>query len=102
MNQQLNILIVDDETAARKKIKSYLAQGSYSYHLIEAENGFKAIEQIRQHPINLVLLDIQMPGMNGFEVIQQIGSKQMPPVIFITAYDQYAIDDILCHRFFPI
>ena len=91
MSQKLNILIVDDEIAARHKIKAYLNQTNHNHHLIEADNGLNAIEKIKQNPINLVLLDIQMPGMNGFEVIQQIGTQHMPPVIFITAYDQYAI-----------
>lgn len=92
MSQTLNILIVDDEAAARQKIKGYFREGKFNVYLQEARDGKEAVLNIKKHTIDLVLLDIQMPGMNGFEVIRAIGTHQMPPVVFITAYDQYAIE----------
>ena len=59
--------------------------------VIEAENGMEAVKAIMEQQPDLVFLDIQMPGMNGFEVIEAVGIEDLPPVIFVTAYDQYAI-----------
>lgn len=58
----------------------------------EAANGTEAVEQIRAAKPDLVFLDIQMPGLNGFEVIDAVGAENMPAVVFVTAYDQYAIE----------
>lgn len=90
--KKLNILIVDDEQPARKKILSYLQEEENVASVREAENGLEAVRMIRKKKPDLVFLDIQMPGMNGFEVIDSIGPKNMPPVIFVTAFDQYAVD----------
>lgn len=87
----LQLLIVDDEPAARLKIRRFLQQLETAVLIEEAGNGHEAVQKIRQLPPDLVFLDIQMPGMNGFEVIQAIGIEAMPPVIFVTAYDQYAL-----------
>lgn len=88
----LKILIADDEQPARKKIRSYLKEQEEIESIIEAENGIDAVEKIRMNRPDLVWLDIQMPGMTGFEVIETIGIENMPAVIFVTAYDQYAIN----------
>lgn len=85
------ILIVDDEPPARKKIKSFLKQEN-NVVVFEASNGKEAIQYIQRDNINLVFLDIQMPGMNGFEVIETVGIDQIPQIVFVTAYDQYALD----------
>ncbi len=90
--QGIKILIVDDENPARKKIRSYLKEQEGSNAIVEAENGLDAVEKIREHQPDLIFLDIQMPGMTGFEVIETIGIENMPVVVFVTAYDQYAID----------
>lgn len=90
--QNIKILIADDEQPARKKILTFLDQESGIKSIIEAENGIEAIKNIQTENPDLVFLDIQMPGMNGFEVIETIGVENMPVVIFVTAYDQYAID----------
>ncbi|HFA50480.1 MAG TPA: response regulator transcription factor [Bacteroidetes bacterium] len=89
--KNLRILIADDEQPARQKAKKFLAQEEHIAAISEAENGPEAVQIISGQNIDLVFLDIQMPGMNGFEVIEKIGAENMPPVIFVTAYDQYAI-----------
>lgn len=92
MVQLLKILIVDDEQPARKKIRSFLKGQSGIESILEAENGIEAVEKLHQHQPDMVLLDIQMPGMTGFEVIEAIGIENMPVIVFVTAYDRYAID----------
>jgi two-component system LytT family response regulator len=87
----LKILIVDDEQPARKKLRAYLKAEAGIADIREAENGVAAVQCIRAQSPDLVFLDIQMPGMNGFEVIAEVGAEEMPAVIFVTAYDQYAV-----------
>lgn len=91
-NDRLKILVVDDEPAARKKISSFLKNETGNYQIKEAGNGLEAAEKINEFKPDLVFLDIQMPGMTGFELIKSIGAKNMPAAVFTTAYDQYAID----------
>ena len=87
----LKILLVDDEQPARKKLRAYLKDEVGIAEIHEAANGVEAVQRIREQRPDLVFLDIQMPGMNGFEVIAEVGAEEMPPVIFVTAYDQYAV-----------
>lgn len=87
----MNILIVDDEQPARKKIRTFLKEEAGIAAIFEAGNGVEAAKYIREKKPDLVLLDIQMPGMSGIEVIEAIGAEKMPAVIFVTAYDQYAL-----------
>jgi two-component system LytT family response regulator len=88
----LNILIIDDEQPARKKLISFLNERNDSFAINEATNGIEAVEKINSINPDLIFLDIQMPGMTGFEVIEHIGAEKMPAVVFVTAYDQYALD----------
>jgi two-component system, LytTR family, response regulator len=85
-------VLVDDEQPARTKLISFLKDEKEVGQIIEAGNGLEAIEKIKSENPDLVMLDIQMPGKNGFEVIEEIGTDNMPAVIFVTAYDQYALD----------
>jgi two-component system, LytTR family, response regulator len=87
----LRLLIVDDEPLIRKGIRTALLTFHGVEILGECGSGSEAIESITSKKPDLVLLDIQMPDCTGLEVIRRIGSEQMPPVIFITAYDEYAI-----------
>ncbi|MCP5109132.1 MAG: response regulator transcription factor [bacterium] len=89
--KKIKILIVDDEQPARRKIRSYLKEESGIDSVVEAGNGVEAVRLIGEEKPGLVFLDIQMPGMTGFEVIEAVGIDEMPAVIFVTAYDQYAI-----------
>ncbi|MCB0266073.1 MAG: response regulator transcription factor [Calditrichaeota bacterium] len=89
--KKLKILIVDDEAPARRKLRKFVKNEPQTGEIFEATDGLSALEQIETHSPELLFLDIQMPGMTGFELIEEIGVAQMPPVIFVTAYDQYAI-----------
>ena len=71
-SQALNILIVDDEELARLRIKKFLETHHPSHTLAEAADGIEAVEKITEPPPNLVFLDIEMPVVNGFDVLRQI------------------------------
>ena len=86
---KLRTLIVDDEAPARERLRKFLAQNELVEVIGEADNGIKAVEMIEGLNPDLVLLDIQMPGLDGFGIIKML---QNPPlIIFVTAYDEYAI-----------
>jgi len=86
---KLRSLIVDDEAPARERLRKLLAQNELVKLIGEADNGIKAVEMMEELTPDLVLLDIQMPGLDGFGVIKML---QNPPlIIFVTAYDEYAI-----------
>ena len=85
----MRTLIVDDEAPARERLKRLLADVEGVQLIGEAEGGVQAVKLIEREGPDLVLLDIQMPGLDGFEVIEALEAP--PPVIFVTAYDEYAI-----------
>ena len=85
---RVKVLIVDDEPLARAGIKLMLGSDS---QVTEARNGREAVTKIRDEKPDLVVLDIQMPRMDGFGVVEAVGADKMPAVIFVTAHDQYAI-----------
>lgn len=85
----MRALIVDDERLARNELRSLLAQHPQIEIVGEAENAHQALEQIQALAPDLLFLDIQMPGKNGFELLEELGPG--PEVIFVTAYDQYAL-----------
>jgi two-component system LytT family response regulator len=88
----VTVLIVDDEAPARRKLRAQLARQARVRIAGEAGSGPEAVDAIRALRPDLVFLDIQMPGMNGFEVIEAIGADAMPAVVFVTAYDEFALD----------
>jgi two-component system, LytTR family, response regulator LytT len=95
----LRALVVDDEQLAREELSYLLAQTSGVSVVGEAANGIEAIGLIEDLTPDVVFLDVQMPGMNGFEVARQLISRQVgpeqqagPEIVFVTAYDQYAIE----------
>ncbi|HEY0761584.1 MAG TPA: response regulator [Pyrinomonadaceae bacterium] len=88
---KIRALIVDDEPLARRRIRSLLAHDSGVDVIGECSDGYNAVSSISELTPDLVFLDIQMPRMDGFEVIKTIGPERMPTVIFVTAYDQYAL-----------
>jgi two-component system, LytTR family, response regulator len=87
----LKVLVADDEPLAREGLKLLLADQADIESVSEARNGREAIVMIREQPPDLVLLDVQMPRIDGFGVVQEVGPERMPAVIFVTAHDQYAI-----------
>lgn len=88
---RLRVLVVDDEPLARDGMKRLLSRQSQVESVLEARNGREAIACIREQKPDLALLDVQMPRTDGFAVVNTIGADRMPPVIFVTAHDQYAI-----------
>src|SRR6187401_1771487 len=82
-------LIIDDEKLARELLREYLAAFPQIEVLAECAKGSEAVEQIDKLKPDLIFLDVQMPGMTGFDVLDEIVHE--PYVIFTTAYDQYAI-----------
>jgi two-component system LytT family response regulator len=90
MNQVFKAIVIDDEPAARRLIKSLLQEHEAVVSVIgEAGNGREAIAKIEELKPDLIFLDIQMPDLTGFEVLEKLDHK--PNVIFTTAYEQYAI-----------
>ncbi len=92
MTAPLKVLIVDDEQFNRLRIRDLLANESDVEVVGEAADGDDAIEQIRATHPDLVFLDVRMPGKSGLDVIRAIGADAMPTTIFVTAYDQYAVE----------
>jgi two-component system, LytTR family, response regulator len=87
----LRLLIADDEPLIRSGIRATLTKLSGIELTTECESGSEALRIIREQSPNLVLLDVRMPDYTGLEVIHEVGPERMPMVIFITAYDEYAI-----------
>ena len=91
MTAPLRVLIVDDEAPARRRLARLLAAVPDVVLAGEAEGGHEAVERIRALAPDLVLLDVQMPGLDGFGVVDAIGPSSMPAVVFVTAYDTHAL-----------
>ncbi|MEF8866174.1 MAG: LytTR family DNA-binding domain-containing protein [Salinibacter sp.] len=87
----LRVLIVDDEPLARERLRELLEEAPAVTVAGAAEDGPAAVDAIRAQAPDLVFLDVQMPGKNGIDVIEEIGTGDMPATVFVTAYDQYAI-----------
>lgn len=87
----IRILIVDDEALARRGLKHRLSHVGDAEVIAEARNGREALKAIRELKPDLVFLDIQMPGIGGFEVISELEGEDIPAIVFVTAFDEYAI-----------
>ncbi len=94
---KINTLIVDDEPLARDRVKRFLRDEHDIKIVGECGNGKEAVAAIREQRPDLVFLDIQMPEKNGFEVVKALDERHMPAVIFVTAYDQYALQAFDVH-----
>src|SRR5437879_7372359 len=88
-SEKMRVVIVDDEELARRLLREYLEADGRVEVAAECANGFEAVKAIAEHKPDLVFLDVQMPKLDGFEVLELIGREI--PVIFVTAYDQYAM-----------
>ena len=88
---RIRTLIVDDEPLARERLRTLLADRAAIDVIGECATGAEAVDAIRRQRPELVLLDVQMPELDGFEVLQAIAPDEWPAVIFVTAYDQYAL-----------
>ena len=89
--KKLKTLIVDDESLARRGLAHRLKNIADIEIVGEARNGREALDLITQKNPDLVFLDIQMPGMSGFEVVQRLELESMPVILFLTAYDEFAV-----------
>jgi two-component system, LytTR family, response regulator len=86
----IRVLLVDDESLAREMLREMLQDDPQVTIVGESCNGREAVEAIRTHSPDLIFLDVQMPELGGFEVLEALG-KELPRVIFVTAYDKYAV-----------
>jgi two-component system, LytTR family, response regulator len=90
-NASTRVVIVDDEPLARERLRTLLADEPEMNVVGEANDGRSAVNAIATLAPDLVFLDVQLPGSTGFEIIEQVGASRMPFVIFVTAYDRYAL-----------
>ncbi len=84
-------LVVDDEPLAREGIRLRLEREAGFEVVGECANGLEAVEAIHDLAPDLVFLDVQMPGLNGFEVLEEVDPRQAPVIVFVTAYDEFAL-----------
>ena len=87
----IRCLIVDDEPLARERIRTLLGDAPDVEIVGECPDGRKAVAAIHKHAPDLLFLDVQMPGLDGFGVLESLPPEEIPVVIFVTAYDQYAL-----------
>jgi two-component system LytT family response regulator len=87
----IRALIVDDEPLAREWVRSAIAEDPELEVMGECGDGFEAAEAIRRLKPDLVFLDVQMPGLDGFGVLEALTPEEIPAVVFVTAFDQYAV-----------
>ena len=87
----LKALVVDDEPVARRKLKTLLESEPAVRVLGECEDGASAVDAIRRLRPDVVFLDVQMPGLDGFDVIDALDPREQPDIVFVTAYDRYAV-----------
>ena len=90
-------LIIDDEPLARMVVKEYLMGFPQIEVMQECGDGFEGLKAIQQHQPDLIFLDVQMPKINGFEMLELVDQQQLPSVIFTTAFDEYAIKAFEAH-----
>ncbi len=96
-NMSISVIVVDDEPLAREGLRLRLEKSSEVNVIAECASGIEAVEAINSLKPELLFLDIQMPEMNGFEVVKNLTLDPMPVIIFVTAYDAYAIKAFECH-----
>ena len=94
---KIRTIIVDDESLAREGIRLRLEKFKDIEVIAECKNGREALKVVQEMEPDLMFLDIQMPGLDGFEVVAQLQGDNMPLVVFVTAFDKYAIDAFEVH-----
>ena len=93
----MRAVIADDEELARKKLNVMLASEGDVEVLAECQNGVETLRAVADHKPDLLLLDVRMPDLDGFAILSQVPEKQMPLVIFTTAYDRHAVQAFEAH-----
>ncbi|RMH20519.1 MAG: response regulator, partial [Gemmatimonadetes bacterium] len=87
----LTVVIVDDEPLARERVRTMLTGEDDVRVVAEAADGHEAVEAVLEHRPDLVFLDVQMPGLDGFGVLASLEEDERPTVVFVTAHDEYAL-----------
>jgi two-component system LytT family response regulator len=95
----LRVVVADDEPMGRQRLVRLLQAEPDTDVLAACADGQEAVEAIREHAPDVVLLDIQMPRLDGFEVVAALGDVRLPSIIFVTAHDQYAVRAFEVHAF---
>lgn len=91
MSTKLRLLLADDERIARSRLRRLLEKEPDCEIVAECEDGPSTVAAVREHAPDLLFLDIQMPGQDGFGVLDELGAERQPEVIFVTAYDEHAV-----------
>lgn len=99
MSSKVKVFVVDDEAPARKKIIRFLERDPDVELVGQAANGSEAVPAIQQGQPDLLFLDVQMPGMDGFDVVRALEPGSLPRIVFVTAHDEYAIRAFEVHAF---
>ena len=89
--KKIRALIVDDEPLARQNIRLLLEADAEVEIVGEAGDGAEAVRAVRRHSPDLLFLDVQMPELSGFDVLAQLDAERLPAIVFVTAYDHYAL-----------
>jgi two-component system LytT family response regulator len=97
MSDKITTLIVDDEPLARRNLRLLLEQDPQIAIVDECRNGREAVKAIKSFSPDLIFLDIQMPEMDGFDVLEKVGAENINAIIFVTAFDQYAVKAFEVH-----
>jgi two-component system LytT family response regulator len=97
MVERIRTVIVDDEPLARRNLRLLLEKDPQIEIISECRNGREAVHALKHFLPELVFLDIQMPEMDGFDVLAEVGAKQIQAIIFVTALDQYALKAYVVH-----
>src|ERR687889_2877898 len=90
-NSPITVLIAEDEPVPRRRLARLLGEEPDVRVVSQCAGGREAVERIREESPDLVFLDVQMPDLNGFQVIEAVGPEKMPTVVFVTAYDACAV-----------
>ncbi len=93
----MRVVIVDDEPPGRLALRQALGPMSDAEIVAECRDGAEAIEAVVRHAPDLLLLDVQMPGLSGFDVLERLGADAVPAVVFVTAHDRYAVRAFEAH-----
>src|SRR5262245_31235509 len=94
---RIKTLIVDDEALARRTIRELLVNDPEIEIIGECSNGFDAVNSIKKQLPDLLFLDVQMPRLTGFEVLERIEVERIPAIVFVTAFDEYALKAFEVH-----
>ena len=97
MSEPIRVIVVDDEPLARSGLADLVRKDPEFLVVEECGDGRAAVEAIRRLTPELVLLDVQMPELSGFEVLQQLDPEHLPAVVFVTAYDRFAVQAFEVH-----